>query len=83
MKSYELIVCCFCSILKLWVLLNVIFLNFATSSQEHVTIVTPLGKIVGRNEGSVISYLGIPYAEPPIGKNRYYIIIAAYSLQTK
>jgi hypothetical protein len=37
---------------------------------DLVTIETPLGNIVGRKEGDVVSFLGIPYAEPPIDSNR-------------
>ena len=36
-----------------------------------VSVDTSLGKVLGKREGNVISYLGIPYAEPPIGKLRF------------
>ena len=38
---------------------------------ETVLVETSLGKILGRKEGPVVSFLGIPYAEPPIGKFRF------------
>lgn len=32
---------------------------------------TSSGKIVGRKEGNINTYLGIPYAEPPVGSYRF------------
>jgi hypothetical protein len=47
---------------------------------DFVTIETPLGNIVGRKEGEVVSFLGIPYAEPPIDSNRLAYIVARYHI---
>eukprot|EP01038_Epipyxis_sp_PR26KG_P008016 gene8016-10864_t len=38
---------------------------------EVVMVETNEGRVLGRREGSVNSYLGIPFAEPPIGHLRF------------
>lgn len=36
-----------------------------------VVVDTKLGKIMGKKDGNVVSFLGIPFAEPPIGRYRF------------
>lgn len=36
-----------------------------------VVVTTSLGKIVGKRDGNVNTFLGIPYAQPPIGRLRF------------
>jgi para-nitrobenzyl esterase len=39
---------------------------------ETVTVeISKLGKVAGKREGPVISFLGIPYAMPPVGRLRF------------
>lgn len=43
-----------------------------SSSSKHPLITdTTLGKVLGRKDGNVNVYLGIPFAEPPLGKLRF------------
>jgi carboxylesterase type B len=41
------------------------------TGKNTVAVETSNGKLVGKRSGDVISFLGIPYAEPPIGKYRF------------
>ena len=38
---------------------------------ETVMVETSLGRVLGRKEGPVVSFLGIPFAEPPVGRLRF------------
>jgi para-nitrobenzyl esterase len=40
-------------------------------SSDPAIAMTPLGKVRGRISGDVVSWLGIRYAEPPVGKLRF------------
>eukprot|EP01035_Chromulina_nebulosa_P018325 gene18325-24015_t len=46
-------------------------INDYANKKDYVIVDTSNGKLVGKKNGSVISYLGIPYAEPPIGRYRF------------
>ena len=39
--------------------------------EERHTIQTRLGTVTGRGDGRVQAYLGVPYAEPPVGARRF------------
>eukprot|EP01035_Chromulina_nebulosa_P034094 gene34094-45714_t len=39
--------------------------------EKFIIVETSLGRVMGRNVGAVNEFLGIPYAEPPIGKLRF------------
>jgi len=41
------------------------------SPYETVLVDTSLGRVLGRKQGAVVSFLGIPFAEPPTGRNRF------------
>ena len=41
------------------------------SKEKLVVIDTLMGKVIGVNKGPVNLFLGIPYAEPPVGKLRF------------
>lgn len=47
------------------------FTDDPTSSTNFVIVETGSGKLVGRKQRSVNSFLGIPYAEKPIGRFRF------------
>ena len=53
------------------------FVLAVTSDEEHIEVsLDGLGKIrgksgVARNKETYFQFLGVPYAEPPIGKRRY------------
>ena len=49
---------------------------YVSSGDIEVEVLTSLGRIVGVRRGNIVSYLGIPYAEPPIGFNRFHICFA-------
>lgn len=53
--------------LALTLTLYIVNANFET----EVSTETPLGRIVGIKRGKVVSYLGVPFAEPPIGYFRF------------
>ena len=59
-------------IVVLWVWL-VLFLCLASDSQsiDSLIVDTNLGRVHGASMGSVNEYLGIPYAEPPVGTLRF------------
>jgi carboxylesterase type B len=39
--------------------------------ENDLVVETRLGKVLGRKDGKVNAYLGIPYAEPPLGRYRF------------
>lgn len=41
------------------------------TDREFVTVKTSLGDVQGIRRGNVNTFLGIPFAEPPLGKNRF------------
>ena len=48
-----------------------LFVDFeAFVEDDFVTVVTDLGSITGFVEGDVTKFLGIPYAQPPVGELR-------------
>lgn len=53
--------------------LNAVLLSLAASgvySQQKVLVMTDKGAVAGR-QSSALSFLGIPYAAPPVGKLRW------------
>ncbi|KAM5291822.1 LOW QUALITY PROTEIN: cholinesterase [Ctenodactylus gundi] len=58
----------------LWLLLLSMFFG-NSNTEENIIITTKSGKVRGRNlpvlGGSVTAFLGIPYAQPPLGKLRF------------
>jgi para-nitrobenzyl esterase len=55
-----------------WSLLLALFLSNAIAlAQEPVTVQTDKGPVVGRQAGAVRTFLGIPYAAPPVGDLRW------------
>lgn len=49
-----------------------VFLLLRTvETYETVMVETSLGRVLGRKEGPVVSFLGIPFAEPPVGRMRF------------
>lgn len=53
----------------LWLFL--LWTIFLVSAQEKVVVETRLGRVEGLSDGLVHSFLGIPYAEPPLGTLRF------------
>jgi carboxylesterase type B len=43
----------------------------STPAKNLVAVETSNGKLVGRRKGDIVAFLGVPYAEPPIGKYRF------------
>ncbi|XP_053148719.1 cholinesterase-like [Hemicordylus capensis] len=56
-------------------LLLLFLLNFSSAAEEDTVVVTSSGPIRGKRimtaSGMVTAFLGIPYAEPPVGKLRF------------
>ena len=46
------------------------FEAFVEDGSDFVTVVTDLGAITGFVEDGVTKFLGIPYAQPPVGELR-------------
>ncbi|XP_039197774.1 cholinesterase-like isoform X2 [Crotalus tigris] len=68
--------CQLCSSLRCCLLLLLLFpLASSSSSNGDTVVITSSGPIKGKQflagPGSVTAYLGIPYAEPPLGKLRF------------
>nr|XP_028569504.1 cholinesterase-like [Podarcis muralis] len=60
---------------SLGLFLSLSLLNSSSASEDDTVVVTSSGPIKGKRvpvgSASVTSYLGIPYAEPPLGKLRF------------
>ncbi len=42
-----------------------------SSGADSAVVRTPLGTLRGQRDGDVVSFLGVPFAEPPVGKLRF------------
>ena len=51
-------------------------------SSETIELDTTVGKIKGRTDGEIATFQGIPYAEAPVGDNRWRPAIALQSFDT-
>jgi para-nitrobenzyl esterase len=52
-----------------WIVLAISSFSFAGSSAPQVK--TRLGTVEGKDDGKVKTFLGIPYAAPPVGDLRW------------
>ncbi len=52
-------------------LLSIVVTHLIIQIYSNEVVDTSLGKVIGNKLTTVIEYLGIPYAEPPIGKLRF------------
>jgi carboxylesterase type B len=43
----------------------------SVATDRSIIIDTTLGKVIGKKKNGIVSYLGIPYAEPPLGRLRF------------
>src|SRR5271170_4416071 len=43
----------------------------ARAEQASLTVKTKTGKVMGKADGTVRAFLGIPYAQPPVGPLRW------------
>ena len=61
--------------LQMLLLMLLLMLSLAFASAEPgsttVDVDAPNGPILGRSHGRVSTFLGIPYAEPPLGRRRW------------
>ncbi|XP_077180763.1 cholinesterase-like isoform X2 [Paroedura picta] len=59
----------------LWIFLLFLLASSSASEEDDTVVVTSSGPVKGRHlqagSGHVTAYLGIPYAEPPLGKLRF------------
>ncbi|MDY6926117.1 MAG: carboxylesterase family protein [Pseudomonadota bacterium] len=58
-------------VILLLTILLVLISSGNARSETHVTVNTPLGRIVGIEQNGIDVFKGIPYAEPPVGELRW------------